>query len=63
MYLSEDALDYVLSAKAELMDLERTLFAIPSPSHQEHRRAAFCKDWLEKALAKKKETAVAEKAE
>ena len=49
MYLSQDALDYVLSAKDELMDLERTLCAIPSPSHQEHRRAAFCKDWLEKA--------------
>ena len=34
MYLSQDALDYVLSAKDELMDLERTLCAIPSPSHQ-----------------------------
>ena len=52
MYLSQDALDYVLSAKDELMDLERTLCAIPSPSHQEHRRAAFCKEWLEKAGAK-----------
>lgn len=31
MYLSQDALDYVLSAKDELMDLERTLCAIPSP--------------------------------
>lgn len=50
--LSQDALDYVTSTKQELMDLERTLAQIPAPSHQEHKRAAFCKKWLEDAGAK-----------
>lgn len=50
--LSQDALDYVVSVKDELIELERTLSAIPAPSHQEHRRAAFCKQWLEDAGAK-----------
>lgn len=50
--LSQDALDYIISTKDELMDLERTLAQIPAPSHQEHRRAAFCKKWLEDAGAK-----------
>ena len=50
--LSQDALDYVTSTKQELIDLERTLAQIPAPSHQEHKRAAFCKKWLEDAGAK-----------
>ena len=32
--------------------LNGVTLSIGSPSHQEHRRAAFCKDWLEKAGAK-----------
>ncbi len=50
--LPQDALEYVLACKEELMDLERTLCQIPAPSHKEHARAAFCKKWLEDAGAK-----------
>lgn len=49
---SQDALDYIISVKDELIELERALCTIPAPSHQEHRRAAFCKQWLEDAGAK-----------
>lgn len=31
----------------EQLDLLMTLARIPAPSHQEQRRAEFCKDWLE----------------
>lgn len=30
------------------LELLKTLAAIPAPSHQEHRRAEFIRDWLEK---------------
>lgn len=32
----------------QLVDLMITICKIPAPSHKEERRAAFCKDWLEK---------------
>ena len=31
----------------EVIDLIRTLCAIPAPSHHEERRAAFIRDWFE----------------
>ena len=30
----------------EQLELLKTLAAIPAPSHQEHRRAEFIRDWL-----------------
>lgn len=46
------ALAYIEENKQELVALLKTLCQIPSPSHQEHRRAQFCKDWLEQAGAR-----------
>lgn len=37
---------YGEQVQAEALDLLRTLGRIPAPSHQEDRRAAFCRDWL-----------------
>jgi len=45
--LPKQALDYIRAGKQELIDLLKALCAIPSPSHQEGKRAAFCKKWLE----------------
>ena len=50
--LPPKALAYIEENKQELVALLKTLCQIPSPSHQEHRRAQFCKDWLEQAGAK-----------
>lgn len=36
----------------ELLDLVKSLCQIPAPSHFEDRRAAFCKEWLERFGAK-----------
>ena len=36
----------------ELVDLMVTICQIPAPSNQEEKRAAFCKQWLEKIGAK-----------
>lgn len=51
-HLSQDALDYIASNKQELIELEKTLCQIPAPSRFEHRRAEFCKKWLDDAGAK-----------
>ena len=37
---------YGEQVRAEALELLRTLGRIPAPSHQEDRRAAFCRDWL-----------------
>ena len=37
---------YGEQVRAEVLELLRTLGRIPAPSHQEDRRAAFCRDWL-----------------
>ena len=38
---------YAASCRQEQADLLRTLGRIPAPTHQEDRRAAFCRDWLQ----------------
>jgi len=50
--LSKHALDYVGATEQEAIDLLKTLCAIPAPSHKEHKRAEFCKKWLEEAGAR-----------
>lgn len=47
--LPAQAQTYIRDHKQELVELVKALCAIPAPSNQEQRRAAFCKDWLEKA--------------
>ena len=37
---------YAAAAYDEALALLRTLGRIPAPSHQEDRRAEFCRDWL-----------------
>lgn len=50
--LDERAAKYVEEHVEETKELLRTLGKIPSPSHQEDKRAAFIKDWLEREGAK-----------
>lgn len=38
--------EYVLANYQTALELLRTLCLIPSPSHHEEKRAAFCKAWL-----------------
>lgn len=38
---------YIEANRAALIDLLAQLARIPAPSHQEERRAAFCRSWLE----------------
>lgn len=38
---------YIAQNENTVLELLRTLCAIPAPSHHEERRAAFCKAWLE----------------
>lgn len=38
--------EYVLANHQTALELLRTLCLIPSPSHHEEKRAAFCKAWL-----------------
>ncbi len=38
---------YAASCRQEQAGLLRTLGQIPAPTHQEDRRAAFCRDWLQ----------------
>lgn len=38
---------YVLQNKALMLDTLKELCAIPAPSHMEHKRAEYCKRWLE----------------
>lgn len=46
--MCEEMLVYLESCQEELKRLIRDLCAIPAPSHHEQRRAAFCKEWLER---------------
>ena len=48
MSLSQQISDYILAHQAEAFDLLVTLSQIPAPSHKEEKRAAFCKQWLDK---------------
>ncbi len=46
--LSEAVLRYIDGAAEETNALLETLCRIPAPSNHEEKRAAFCKEWLEK---------------
>ena len=52
MQLSQEILDYVEAHREEAFQLLIELAQIPAPSNHEEKRAAFCKDWLEKQGAK-----------
>ena len=52
MNLASQARDFIKEHDAELVDLIRTLCAIPAPSNQEEQRALFCQDWLTRAGGK-----------
>jgi acetylornithine deacetylase/succinyl-diaminopimelate desuccinylase-like protein len=52
MSLTQETLDYITIHKDEALELLITLAKIPSPSNHEEKRAAFCKEWLEKQGAK-----------
>ena len=41
--------EFSLTYHAETLELIKALCAIPAPSHKEELRAAFCKEWFEKA--------------
>ena len=47
MILTDDILKYIEEHKDEAFDLLLTLARIPAPSHNEERRAEFCRAWLE----------------
>ena len=49
--LPVQAQTYIQEHKQELVELVKTLCAIPAPSNQEERRAAFCKEWLRRSGA------------
>lgn len=48
MKMNEDRIRYVESREKEALDLLVELAKIPAPSWHEEKRAAFCKEWLEK---------------
>ena len=49
MYRYEEKLRRFLKEhRQELVDLMITICQIPAPSNHEEKRAAFCKEWLEK---------------
>ena len=53
MYRYEEKLRHFLKEhRQELVDLMITICQIPAPSNHEEKRAAFCKEWLEKQGAK-----------
>lgn len=52
MKIDQKILDYITSHQDEHMELLTTLAQIPAPSGFEEKRAAFCKEWLEKNGAK-----------
>ena len=52
MKFTSEMEQYLLDCQDELKQLVRDLCAIPAPSHHEERRAAFCKEWFEKAGAR-----------
>ena len=39
--------DYIKKNAADVFDIIKELCGIPAPSHFEHKRAEFCKNWLE----------------
>lgn len=48
MELTSGILKYIEDHQKQAFDLLVELAQIPAPSNQEEKRAAFCKDWLEK---------------
>lgn len=52
MVLSEKIINYIEEHRQEGFDLLCELAQIPAPSNHEEKRAAFCKEWLEKQGAK-----------
>ncbi|MCL2006682.1 MAG: M20/M25/M40 family metallo-hydrolase [Treponema sp.] len=48
MKLEKEVLDYIEKHREEAFELLVEMAKIPSPSHNEEKRAAFCKAWLEK---------------
>ena len=52
MTLNADILKEIEDSSQEALDLLITLGKIPAPSHQENKRAEFCKQWLEQQGAK-----------
>lgn len=48
MELTPDILSYIALHTQEAKELLLELAPIPAPSHQEHRRAEFCANWLRK---------------
>ncbi len=48
MKLNADVLQYIKDHEQEALELLMELAVIPAPSHHEERRAAFCKQWLER---------------
>lgn len=52
MQLSEEILTYIADHRQEAFQLLTELARIPAPSNHEEKRAAFCKDWLERQGAR-----------
>ena len=52
MSINESVVKYVDAHKQEAYELLLTLAQIPAPSHNEEKRAEFCKKWLEDQGAK-----------
>ena len=50
--LEEKIEKFIEENQEKLYDTLRELCAIPAPSHMEHKRAEYCKEWLKKAGAK-----------
>lgn len=50
--MNTDLNEFIRNNNQELFDLLEKLCRIPAPSGQEHKRALFCKEWLEKNGAK-----------
>ena len=48
MVLSKEILEHIEANSQEALDLLMELGKIPAPSNHEEKRAAFCKEWLEK---------------
>ena len=53
MTLTEKIAAYAENVREEVVQLLRDMCRIPAPSNHEEKRAAFCKEWLEKQGAKK----------
>lgn len=46
-----DMKSYIETNRTAMLDMLAALCAIPAPSHFEHKRAAYCKEWLQNAGA------------